>query len=191
MDLLIRIVKPTRCTNVSNLFILERHSTYFERSFRPSSEYKTLHAATGICQTDTAVCLVADCTYSSICLQMPIAACTVLYSDDERKDRPKHVECLYKINKFDTLVHLVGFTTGIKLRCKALWTSNLDLLTLQTMQCFYAYSDDCDIVGTNISCSYSHILSHFFQDNIALTHAPEVHWSSAITPCVAIIVNLR
>ena len=31
-------------------------------------------------------------------------------ADDGRKDRPKHVECHSKINKFDTLVHLVGFT---------------------------------------------------------------------------------
>ena len=44
--------------------------------------------------------------------------CQLLYvqswtPDDGRKDRPKHVECQYKIlvNKFDTLVHLVGFTT--------------------------------------------------------------------------------
>ena len=33
----IPIVKPTRCTSVSNLFILGRHSTCFGRSFRPSS----------------------------------------------------------------------------------------------------------------------------------------------------------
>jgi len=33
----ISIVKPTRCTNVSNLFYLEQHSTCFRRSFRPSS----------------------------------------------------------------------------------------------------------------------------------------------------------
>jgi len=33
--------------------------------------------------------------------------------DDGRKDRPKHVECHSKINNFDALVHLVGFTTGI------------------------------------------------------------------------------
>jgi len=30
--------------------------------------------------------------------------------DDGRKDRPKHVECYFKINKFVKLVHLVGFT---------------------------------------------------------------------------------
>jgi len=30
--------------------------------------------------------------------------------DDGRKDRPKHVQCHSKINKFETSVHLVGFT---------------------------------------------------------------------------------
>jgi len=34
--LLISVVKPTRCTSVSHLFILEWHSTCFGRSFRPS-----------------------------------------------------------------------------------------------------------------------------------------------------------
>jgi hypothetical protein len=32
---------------------------------------------------------------------------------DGRKDRPKHVECYSIINKFEKLVHLVGFTIGI------------------------------------------------------------------------------
>jgi len=44
--------------------------------------------------------------------------CLLLYvqswtPDDGRKDRPKHVECDSKINKFETLVHLVGFTIEI------------------------------------------------------------------------------
>ena len=33
--------------------------------------------------------------------------------DDGWKDRPKHVVCHSKINKFDTLVHLVGLTIGL------------------------------------------------------------------------------
>ena len=33
--------------------------------------------------------------------------------DDGRKDRPKHVECYSKINKFEKLVRLVGFTTEL------------------------------------------------------------------------------
>ena len=36
-----------------------------------------------------------------------------LTPDDGRKDRPKHVECHSKINKFEKLVHLLGFTIGI------------------------------------------------------------------------------
>ena len=43
---IIPIVKPTRCTSVSNLFILERRTTCFGRSFHPSSG-------------------VQDCTYSN------------------------------------------------------------------------------------------------------------------------------
>jgi len=33
-------------------------------------EFKTVHAATGICQTDTAVCLLACCMYSLELLMM-------------------------------------------------------------------------------------------------------------------------
>ena len=56
---IIRIVKPTRCTSVSNLFILEWHSTCFRRSFH-HQEFEIVHTATSICQTDTAVCLLAS-----------------------------------------------------------------------------------------------------------------------------------
>jgi len=52
-----------------------------------------------MCQTDTADCLL-----------LYVRSCT---PDDGGKDRPKHVECHSKINKFDTVVHLVGFTIGI------------------------------------------------------------------------------
>ena len=43
-------------------------------------------------------------------LLLYVQSCT---SDDGRKDRPKHVESYSKVNKFDTLVHLVGFTSFI------------------------------------------------------------------------------
>ena len=33
--------------------------------------------------------------------------------DVGRKDRPKHVECYYKIDKIEKLVHLVGFAIEI------------------------------------------------------------------------------
>jgi len=71
-----------------------------------------VRTATGICQTDTAVCLLAN---SQQCL---FDRCLLLYvqsstPDDGRKDRPKHVDCHSKINKFDALVHLFDFTIGI------------------------------------------------------------------------------
>jgi len=77
-------------------------------------EFKTVHTATGICQTDTAVCLLASRH------QYLFDKCLLLYvqswtPDDGRKDRPSHVVCHSKIKyrKFDTLVHLVGFTIEI------------------------------------------------------------------------------
>jgi lysyl-tRNA synthetase class I len=39
---------------------------------------------------------------------MLVAVCT-----DGRKDRPKHGECYAKVNKFEKMVHVVGFTIGI------------------------------------------------------------------------------
>ena len=59
-------------------------------------------------QTDTAVCLLASRQ------QYLFDKCLLLYAqswtaDDGPKDRPKRVDGYSKINKFDTLVHLVGF----------------------------------------------------------------------------------
>jgi len=62
-------------------------------------EYKTVHAVTGICQTDTAVCLLAGKRYLLAsrqqylfdkCLLLHVQSCT---PDDGRKERPKHAEC--------------------------------------------------------------------------------------------------
>jgi len=62
-------------------------------------------------------------------------------ADDGQKDRPKHVECHSKINKFDTLVHLVGFTIEILLvgRCSSLasnWWWHGILLDLEYTEVF-------------------------------------------------------
>jgi len=104
----ISIVKPTRCTNVSNLFTLERHSTCFLRPFRPSSgfqdcTYSNMHLSNRYC-----------CLLASKQKQYLFDKCILLYvqswnPDDGRKGRKKHVECRSKVNKFDTLVYLVGF----------------------------------------------------------------------------------
>jgi len=61
-------------------------------------EFKTVHTATGVCQTDAAVCLLASKQLDLF----DIGLCLLLYSqsltpDDGRKDRPKYVECHSKI----------------------------------------------------------------------------------------------
>jgi len=55
---IISIVKPTRCTNVSNLFWNDTLHVSDSLSIH-HQEFETVHKATGICQTDTAVCLLA------------------------------------------------------------------------------------------------------------------------------------
>jgi len=85
---ILSIVKPTRCTSVSNLFVLEWHPTCFGRSFRLSSEDQDCKYSNGhlsdsiICMTNTCLLYVQSWT-----------------PDDGRKDRPKHVGCHSKIKK--------------------------------------------------------------------------------------------
>jgi len=56
----ISIVKRTRCTNVSNLFYFGLVTLHVSGGLSAHhQEFKTVHTATGICQTDTAVCLLA------------------------------------------------------------------------------------------------------------------------------------
>ena len=61
-------------------FILEWYSACFGRSFRPSSgvpTVQTVHTASGICQTDTAICFLA--CHSKIKLIWYIGACSWFY----------------------------------------------------------------------------------------------------------------
>jgi len=59
-------------------------------------EFKTVHTATGICQTDTAVSLLAS-RQLYLCDIRLLQYIQSLIPDDGRKDRPKHVECHSKI----------------------------------------------------------------------------------------------
>ena len=92
----ISIVKPSRCINVSNLFFWSNTLHVWDGLSVHHQELKTVNTATGICQTDTADCLLAFPLASSrqylfdICLLQYVKSLTL---DDGRKDRPKHVEC--------------------------------------------------------------------------------------------------
>jgi len=93
----ISIVKQTRCTNVSNLFYIGMTLYISDGLSVHHQELKTVRTATGICQTDTAVCLLANRQQYlfDICLLLYVQSLTL---DDGRKDRLKHVECHSKIN---------------------------------------------------------------------------------------------
>ena len=120
----ILMMKPTRCTNFSNLF-LEWDSTCFGQLLCPSSGvfhcthsngiYHTgyshsLRAGSGRFRPDPACKLSAnlyDIYHCSVYIEKT--------ADDGQRNCPKHVE-FYSKNKFEKLVHLVGFIISILLR---------------------------------------------------------------------------
>ena len=76
---IISIVKPIRCTSVSTLFYFWNDTLHVSDGLSVHhQEFKTVRTATGICQTDTAVCLLASrqqylfgcCMYSLELLMM-------------------------------------------------------------------------------------------------------------------------
>jgi len=69
--IIISIVKPTRCTNFSNIFYFGITLYMFRMVFPSIVRSSRLHTATGLC--------------------------TVLNPDDGGSDHPKHVECYSKI----------------------------------------------------------------------------------------------
>jgi len=88
----ILIIKPTRCTNFSNLF-LEWNSTCFGQFLCPPSGVFHCTHSNGICHTGL------------LCVQWKTP-------DGGQWNCPKHVE-FHSKNKFEKLVHLVGFVIGI------------------------------------------------------------------------------
>jgi len=97
------IIKPTRCTNFSNLF-LEWNSTCFGQFHRPSSG-------------------VFHCTHSKPVWHIPLLCVQWKTPDDGPRNCPKHVQ-FHSKKKFEKLVHLVGFIIRNLTRCMVTWTSN-------------------------------------------------------------------
>jgi len=90
--ILTSIVKPTRCTNVSNLlnFGITLHVSYGLSVHHQG--FTTVHTATGVCQKGTAAaaCLGSRRQYLfDLCLLLFVQSLT---PDGGWKDRPKYVE---------------------------------------------------------------------------------------------------
>ena len=99
------IIKPTRCTNFTNLF-LEWNSTCFGQFLCPSSGVFHYTHSNGTCHTG----LLTACeqTVSKPVLYIPLLCVKWKTPDDGQRNCPKHVE-FHSKNKFVKLVHLVGF----------------------------------------------------------------------------------
>jgi hypothetical protein len=106
------IVKPTRCTSLSNVFYFEIILHVADGLSVHNQEFKTVHAAAGIYLTDTVVCFTYTCccmyTLELLMMERPSVTCRILSQ-----------------NKFERLVHLVGFSYRNILGCLAQWTTKL------------------------------------------------------------------
>jgi len=116
----ILIIKPTRCTNFSNLFW--NRTLHVSDSFSVHhQESSTVHTAIGICHTGYADCLLEGSGWNILILpassqhklyDIGIAVCTVLDSWWWPEKLPETCRVLFQ-NKFQKLVHLVGFIIRI------------------------------------------------------------------------------
>ena len=109
------IIKPTRCTDFSNLF-LERNSTCFGQFLcRASGIFHCTHSygirvCHTVCHQDGTAFPSWSCS-QAVCKpvwHIPLLCVQWKTPDDEQRNCPKHVEFLSK-NKFKKSVHLVGF----------------------------------------------------------------------------------
>ena len=114
----ILIIKPTRCTNFSNLFRNETLNV-LDSSFVHHQEFFILHTAMvyviQVCwqlscrvriELHSILMLLASCQQT--CMTYTIAVCRVKNSWWWTKELSKTFRVLFQ-NKFDKLVHLVGF----------------------------------------------------------------------------------
>jgi hypothetical protein len=126
------IIKPTRCTNFSKLF-LESNSTCFRQFPCPSSGVFHCTHSNGVCCTSLLTACKQDQDGTSwSCLQAvskpvwhtPLLCVQWKTPDDGQRNCLKHVE-FHSKNKFEKLVHLVGFIIRNLTQCTVTWTSNL------------------------------------------------------------------
>ena len=104
-------MKPTRCTNFSNLF-LEKNSACFRQFICPSSGVFHCTHSNGICHNRFVDCLRAGSGRPDpdrkLSAHIPLLCAQWKTPDNGQRNWPKHVE-FYSKNKFEKLVHLVGF----------------------------------------------------------------------------------
>jgi hypothetical protein len=126
------IIKPTRCTNFSNLF-LEWNSTWFRQFLCPSSGLLHCTHSNGICHAGLLTAREQDqdipswsCSraVSKPVWHIPLLCVQWRSPDDGQRNCLNHVE-FHSNNKFEKLVHLVGFIIRNLTWWMVTWMSNL------------------------------------------------------------------
>jgi len=69
-NMLVPVVEPTRCTSFSSYLFLHNSLHVSDGLSVHHQEFKTVHTATGICQTDTATCLLAGSRYQQVAVSV-------------------------------------------------------------------------------------------------------------------------
>jgi len=121
-------MERTTCTNFSNLFwnkhlLILEGSVSIIRSFHCKHSNDICHIVllTACEQNQDVLILLVSCQQNF--MTYTIAVCTVKIPDDGKRNCPKYVE-FYSKNKFEKLVHLVGFIIRIFSWCTVTCTSN-------------------------------------------------------------------
>ena len=109
--------------NISNLFYFGNNTLHVSDGLSVHhQESKTVHTASGICQTGAVAACKQPQNLYGICLMLYVQSQT---PDDGREDRPKHVECCNQ-NKINLRYRASGwFYYRNILGCTVLHTSNL------------------------------------------------------------------
>ena len=126
------IIKPTRCTNFSNL-LMKWNSTCFRQFLCPSSGALHCTYSNGVCHTE----LLTACSSQAVSKpvwHIPLLCVQWKTPDDGQRNCPKHVQ-FHSKNKFEKWVHLVGFImrnlcmdTNLQSLCYFLLTTFLHFL---------------------------------------------------------------
>jgi len=134
------IIKPTRCTNFSNLS-LKWNCTCFGQFLCPSSGVFHYTHSNGICYTGLLTACEQDQdgtavppwsyskAFSKTVWHIPLLCVQWKTPDDGQRNCPKHVECHFK-NKSETLMNLNGFIVRNLSRCTVTWTSKNSVIAL-------------------------------------------------------------
>jgi hypothetical protein len=120
-----------------DLFISINCSTCFRWFLLPSSGAQNCIYSVRYCQTNTAA--IEDeverssisstiAAGSSTCLTIPDSVCTVLCSWWWAEEPPETCRAIYRNKQIKKMLHLVGCTLEIYLRCMDIWTSKVDSL---------------------------------------------------------------